>query len=269
MDASELRACLEVAQEAARRGGEVLQSWRQRISVREKARFDLVTEADLASQEAVQSHIHRYFPQHGFLGEEGGATPNSLFESDQPLWIVDPLDGTTNYVHQMPFYAVSIGLAVRQELLLGVIYDPSRSELFHGVRGQGAWLNRERLRTSGVRRLEDALLSTGFPPELHGQEHTLETWRYFSLRTRSLRRTGSTALNLAYVAAGRNDGYWTYQAFAWDAVAGIVLIREAGGCDSRLDGSPYDLAQQDVLCSNGPLHQVLLDGLRALQQAGK
>jgi myo-inositol-1(or 4)-monophosphatase len=258
MNPTELSACLAAAQEAAQRGGAVLQSWRKRISVREKGRFDLVTEADLAAQEAVRSCLLTQFPDHAFLGEEGG----SFGELEQPTWIVDPLDGTTNYVHQMPFYAVSIGLAVGQELLLGVIFDPSRPELFHAARGQGAWLNGERLQTTDTAGLHHALLSTGFPPDLTGQEHTLETWRHFSLRTRSLRRTGSTALNLAYVAAGRNDGFWTHHAFAWDAAAGVVLVREAGGQATRTDGSPYELNHQDVLCTNGPLHPIMLSELR-------
>jgi len=259
MDRTNLRECVAAAQEAARRGGAVLQSWCKRISVREKGRFDLVTEADLASQEAVRSFLDKEFPTHAFLGEEGG----SAGAPNQPTWIVDPLDGTTNYVHQMPFYAVSIGLAVGTDLLVGVIFDPSRGEMFHAAMGLGAWLGDERLQTTATASLDQALLSTGFPPDLTGQEHTLETWRHFSLRTRSLRRTGSTALNLAYVAAGRNDGFWTHHAFPWDAAAGVVLVREAGGLATHVNGQPYGMQATDVLCTNGPLHQVILSELRS------
>lgn len=258
MNARELAEHVEAACEAARRGGQALQDWRQRFTVQEKGRFDLVTEADLAAQQAIEQFLRARFPEHGFLGEESSRSRHSLAErAGRTTWIVDPLDGTTNYVHDCPYYGVSIGLEAEGELVAGVIYDPTRQEMFHAAAGQGAWLNGRRLQATRIDRLEHALLSTGFPPDLHGQEHTLDTWRRFSLRTQSLRRTGSTALNLAYVAAGRHDGYWTYQAFPWDAAAGVVLIREAGGRVTNLDGSPYKLDTLDLLASNGPLHAAM------------
>ncbi len=260
MDAETLREHLEVAAEAARQAGAVLESWRQRFAVREKGRFDLVTDADVAAQQAIQTHLRQRYPHHGFLGEEARAPTHR--SAGQPTWIVDPLDGTTNYVHDCPCYAVSIGLEHEGELWTGVIFDPSRDELFTAARGQGAWLNGRRLRTTQASRLGQALLSTGFPPDLRGQEHTLAAWRDFSLRTRSLRRTGSTALNLAYVAAGRHDGFWTYQAHPWDAAAGAVLVREAGGIVTNINGAPYDLYTLDMLASNGPVHPAMLDVLR-------
>jgi myo-inositol-1(or 4)-monophosphatase len=266
MQAGELREHMEVAGEAARRAGAVLEQWRQRFGVREKGRFDLVTDADLAAQDAIEDFLRGRYPAYGFLGEERRTSAGSRADHDRPTWIVDPLDGTTNYIHDCPPYAVSIGLEHQGELLVGVIFDPSRQELFQAAHGLGAWLNDKRLQTSRVNRLEEALLSTGFPPDLQGQEACLEVWRHFSLRTQSLRRTGSTALNLAYVAAGRHDGFWTIQAHPWDAAGGVVLIREAGGLVTNLDGSPYDLYTLDILASNDPLHPVLLDNLRAVQQ---
>ncbi len=260
MDAETLREHLEVAAEAARQAGVVLESWRQRFAVREKGRFDLVTDADVAAQEAIQTHLKQRCPDHGFLGEEAEAP--TLRSTKQPTWIVDPLDGTTNYVHDCPCYAVSIGLEQEGELWVGVIFDPSRDELFTAARGQGAWLNGRRLQTTQTSRLEQALLSTGFPPDLRGQEHTLAAWRDFSLCTRSLRRTGSTALNLAYVAAGRHDGFWTYQAHPWDAAAGAVLVREAGGIVTNINGAAYDLDTLDMLASNGPLHPAMVEMLQ-------
>jgi myo-inositol-1(or 4)-monophosphatase len=262
MDTDSLRCYVDLACEAARGGGDVLRRYRRRFTVREKGRFDLVTEADLAAQEAIQRLLLEHYPDHAFLGEE--QTAGSITEAvcDRPTWIVDPLDGTTNYVHDVPIYAVSIGLAVDGELRVGVIYDPTRDELFHAAEGLGAWVGSERLQVSTAARLEEALLSTGFPPDMVGQERSLRAWHHLSMRTRSLRRTGSTALNLAYVAAGRNDGFWTYQAFPWDAAAGIVLIHEAGGRVSRPDGRPYTLDQIEVLATNGPLHPVLLEQLR-------
>jgi myo-inositol-1(or 4)-monophosphatase len=265
MESHPLEEYLALAMEAARRAGVVLEQWRNRFEIREKGRFDLVTNADHEAQEAIAELVRKRYPEHGFLGEESRQAPTLRpGATDQPLWIVDPLDGTTNYVHDCPVYAVSIGVEVAGELVVGVIYDPDRKELFSAAKGQGAWLNGRRLRTTRHERLEQALLSTGFPPDLRGQEHTLASWHHFSLRTQSLRRTGSTALNLAYVAAGRHDGFWTYQAHPWDAAGGVVLIREAGGAVTNLDGSDYDLYTLDLLASNGPLHPVLLENFQAL-----
>jgi myo-inositol-1(or 4)-monophosphatase len=277
---------LDAAQEAARRGAAVLEDWRQRFSVREKARFDLVTEADVGSQQAIWDYLHQQFPDHAFVGEEelpasrvalapqasakvSTQTITTIGPDAPPTWIVDPLDGTTNYVHDCPVYCVSIGLLVRGELVVGVVYDPSRQEMFQAAIGQGAWLSRavtedraQRLQTSRSERLEESLLATGFPPDVRGQERALDWWRYFSLRTRSLRRTGSTALNLAYVAAGRFDAYWGFDNHAWDVAAAAVLIREAGGTLTTTTGRPFDPFIPDTLASNGPLHPVLLEAFR-------
>jgi myo-inositol-1(or 4)-monophosphatase len=261
LDHPELRELLGAAEAAARVAGRVLLDWRARFSVTEKGRNDLLTDADVASQEAVQAFLAKRFPRHAFLGEENrhGGLPRP---SDQPTWVVDPLDGTTNYAHGIPVFAVSIGLLIDTQPVLGVIFDPSLDEMFRGGPQLGAWRGTERLRPSQVNNLGAALLSTGFPPDLRGHEHTLEAWRYFSLHAQSLRRTGCTSLNLAYVAAGRHDGFWAHQAWPWDAAAGVALIRAAGGCISHLDGSPYDLFSLDIVASNGPLHSALLTGLR-------
>jgi myo-inositol-1(or 4)-monophosphatase len=253
---------LEAACEAARRGAVVLEEWRSLFQVREKGRFDLVTEADLGSQRAIYSYLGQRFPDHAFLGEEDPGPKNRPGPDAPPTWIVDPLDGTTNYVHDCPMYCVSIGLQIAGALVVGVVYDPRHQELFAAAKGRGAFLNSRPLRTSKASRLEEALLSTGFPPDMRGQERTLAFWRYFSLRTRSLRRTGSTALNMAYVAAGRFDGYWGFDNHAWDVAGGAVLIQEAGGTLSLCDGSPYDPFAPDTVASNGPLHSVMLEALR-------
>jgi myo-inositol-1(or 4)-monophosphatase len=261
--ADELTEYREAACEAARRGAAVLEEWRSRFTVREKARFDLVTDADLGSQRAIRDYLHARFPGHDFLGEEGPGAKARPGPDAPPTWIVDPLDGTTNYVHDCPLYCVSIGLQVAGEPVVGVVFDPARQEMFAAARGQGAWLGPRRLQTSPASRLEEALLATGFPPDLRGQERTLEWFRYFSLRTRSLRRTGSTALNLAYVAAGRFDGYWAFDNHVWDVAGGVVLVREAGGVVTNVDGSAFDPYTPDGLASNGPLHPVLLEALAA------
>ncbi len=254
---------LDAACEAARRAAEVLESWRSRFQVREKARFDLVTDADVASQRTIREYLGQRFPAHGFLGEEDGAEQGRPGLDAPPTWIVDPIDGTTNYVHDCPFYCVSIGLQVAGELVVGVVLDPSRQELFRAAQGLGAWVGARRLRVSAASRLEEALLATGFPPDVRGQERTLDWWRWFSLHTRSLRRTGSTALNLAYVAAGRFDGYWAFNNHVWDVAGAVVLVREAGGVITNVDGTPFDPYTPDGLASNGPLHPVLLEAFRA------
>jgi myo-inositol-1(or 4)-monophosphatase len=193
------------------------------------------------------------------LGEEDKEAKRRLGSDAPPTWIVDPLDGTTNYVHEYPCYCVSIGLQVAGELVVGAICDPSRQELFSAARGLGAWLGDRRLRTSRTSRLQDALLATGFPPDLRGHEKTLAWWRELSLLSQSLRRTGSTALNLAYVAAGRFDAYWAFDNWAWDVAAGVVLVREAGGVVTNIDGKPFDPFTPDALAANGSLHPVLLE----------
>jgi myo-inositol-1(or 4)-monophosphatase len=261
---AELLQTMDVAKEAARRGAAVLQEWRSRFQVREKARFDLVTEADLGSQKAIYDHLRLRFPQHDCLGEEDAGPRSRPGQDAPPTWIVDPLDGTTNYVHDCPLYCVSIGLQVAGELVVGVVYDPPRQEMFAAAHGHGAWLNDQRLRTSSASSLDQALLATGFPPDVRGQELTLGWWRHFSLRTRSLRRTGSTALNMAYVAAGRFDGYFAFDNHVWDVAGAAVLVREAGGTLSNIDGSPYDPYTPDALVSNGPLHPMLLEQFRTL-----
>src|SRR5262245_8329321 len=236
----ELTVYREAAQEAARRGAAVLAEWRQRFSVREKGRADLVTDADVGSQNAIRAYLTGLFPGHAFLGEEGPESKSRPGPGAPPTWIVDPLDGTTNYVHDCPLYCVSIGLQIAGALVVGVVYDPSRQEMFHAAKGQGAWLNEQRLQTSTTAKLDEALLATGFPPDLRAQEQALDWWRYFSFNARSLRRTGSTALNLAWLAAGRFDGYWGFDNHVWDVAGGVVIVREAGGIITNPDGSKYD-----------------------------
>lgn len=252
----------EAACEAARRGAAVLARWRETFAVREKGRADLVTEADEGAQAAIREYLHERFPDHGFLGEEGDAAKNRPRPGAPPTWIVDPLDGTTNYVHDIPLYCVSVGLEVAGELVVGAVYEPTRDEMFHAARGQGAHLNWRRLRTSATSELDQAILSTGFPPDMRGVERPLDWWRYFSLHARSIRRTGSTAINLAYLAAGRFDGFYAFDNHVWDVAGGVVIVREAGGVVTNVDGTPYDAYRPEALASNGALHPALVAAMR-------
>jgi myo-inositol-1(or 4)-monophosphatase len=262
MSTETLSDYLDAAREAARRAAVVLEHWRSRFQVREKGRFDLVTDADVESQRTIREYLSGRYPHHAHLGEEDKGPKLRPGPDAPPTWIVDPIDGTTNYVHDCPLYCVSIGLQVAGELVVGVVLDPSRNEMFAAAKGLGAWVNERRLQTSKVDSLDRALLATGFPPDLIGQEKTLEWWRQLSLKTQSLRRTGSTALNMAYVAAGRFDGYWAFDNHVWDVAGATVLIREAGGTLTNVDGSEYDAYTPDALASNGPLHSVLLEFFR-------
>jgi myo-inositol-1(or 4)-monophosphatase len=251
------------AEEAARLGAGILEQWRSKFSVREKGRADLVTEADLASQKAIQAFLKERFPDHDFLGEEdpGAKEGRGPAIDAPPTWIVDPLDGTSNYVHDVPAYCVSIGLMVAGELVVGVIYDPRLNELFSAATGLGATLNGKPIAVSETHLMANAMMSTGFPPDPDKQERNLLWWKKFTYQAQALRRTGSTALNMAYVSCGRFDAYWAFDNFAWDVAAGVVLVREAGGLVSRISGDKCDPFQQDLVCANPTLHGLLIDSL--------
>ncbi|HKB01236.1 MAG TPA: inositol monophosphatase family protein [Gemmataceae bacterium] len=251
------------AEEAARLGAARLEEWRARFSVREKAQADLVTEADHASQQAIRTFLMARFPAHDFLGEEDLGAKEGRLRPDVPTWIVDPLDGTANYVHDVPAYCVSVGFAANGELVAGAIYDPRQGEMFSAATGLGATLNGRPIRVSAVSELRAALLATGFPPDPRCQERNLHYWRTFAYRAQALRRTGSTALNLAYVAAGRFDGYWAYDNWAWDIAAGAVLVREAGGVVTRADGLPLDPFRPDIVAANRAIHAAMIERLAA------
>jgi myo-inositol-1(or 4)-monophosphatase len=261
-DASRLPEFLAAAVEAARRGAAVLEGWRARFSVREKSRADLVTDADTASQQTIKEVLLGRFPDHLFLGEEeavGVPIEETRPAPDSPpIWVVDPLDGTSNYVHDVPAYCVSIGLWAGGEAVVGVILDPRMNETFTAARGLGAFLNDRPIRVSTVPAVRDGMIATGFPANYQKQLRNLDTWAKLSGHVQSLRRTGSTALNMAYVAAGRFDGYWAYDNWAWDVTAGMALIREAGGRVTAVDGGPPDPFRHDILATNGLIHDELL-----------
>lgn len=261
-NATDLSECLAAAVEAARRGAAALESWRTRFAVKEKARADLVTDADNASQQAIKDFLMGRFPDHHFLGEEDsvGKSPEETRPpaGSPPVWIVDPLDGTSNYVHGVPAYCVSIGLWAGGKPVVGVVLDPRLNELFTAAAGQGAFLNGSPIRVSDVATLGQSLVSTGFPADFEKRMRNLDPWAKFTATAQTLRRTGSTALNMAYLAAGRHDGYWAYDNFAWDTVGGAALILEAGGTLSTVDGKPFDPFRPDILASNGRIHAEML-----------
>ena len=240
---------LVTCEKAAAAGAAELLSWRGRFSAREKSARDLVTDADLASQQAIRAVIQADFEGHGFLGEEA-PDPAQL---DRPYcWIVDPLDGTTNYVHDYPCFAVSVAVAERGELVAGVVLDPLRQECFRAAKGLGSQLNGQNVATSSTSEIENSLVAVSFPPDLQAESPDLRAFLEVATRCQAVRRTGSAALNLAYVACGRLDAHWAYFIHPWDSAAGVLLVREAGGVATASDGGDYLLSNGDYAVSATP-----------------
>jgi myo-inositol-1(or 4)-monophosphatase len=252
---------LEVAAAAAREGGRVLLERFARVrTIQFKGERDLVTDGDRAAEAAIIAHLRAAFPDHRILSEEAG----SLDGAGEILWVIDPLDGTTNFAHGLPCFSVSIGCLREDELLCGAVYDPTRDDLFTAVPGRGARRNGEPLRVSDTAELSQGLLATGFPYAiLRRPDNNLDHHANFSLAARAVRRIGSAALDLCYVAAGWFDGYWELSTGAWDVAAGVLIVREAGGTVTDAWGQPIrlGLAPTSILASNGRLHAAMLEVL--------
>lgn len=257
MDSRQLEIFLDIATEAALSAGAVLQDyWGNLQEIREKGRpGDLVTEADQAAEAAVLAVLKRHVPQHPILAEESGQMGDRQSEF---LWAIDPLDGTTNYAHQYPFVAVSVGLLIEGVPQVGVVYNPIHQELFRAAKGLGATCNRRSIKVSQTSELERSLLVTGFA---YDRRQTTDTnyaeFCHLTHLTQGVRRDGAAALDLAYVAAGRLDGYWERGLSIWDIAAGIVLVEEAGGKVTAYDRSPVQLETGRILATNGRIHDRL------------
>jgi myo-inositol-1(or 4)-monophosphatase len=243
---------LEAASEIAREAGALLVNhFEGRVAIELKGDFDLVTEADRASEKLVIERLRTYFPSHSIVAEEGGGFQGS---SDY-RWYVDPLDGTTNFAHNFPMFNVTLGLECAGEMVAGVIYDPLRQEMFTAERGGGAYLNHRRIRVSDVRRLEDSLACTGFPNHKRRGNLNIHFYYQLAMASHGVRRTGSAALDLAYVACGRLDLFWEFGLHTWDMAAGTLLVREAGGKVSDMNGDPLNISSSPhLLADNGALH---------------
>jgi myo-inositol-1(or 4)-monophosphatase len=247
---------LQTCEEAARAGGQILLDWVGKIEAREKGPADLVTQADLASQEEIRRILLGKYPSHRFVGEEGGGSAGS---DSEYRWIVDPLDGTTNYVHQIPMYCTSIGLEFRGEMICGVVFDPVSKECYTAESGGGAHLNGKRISASCMQTLEDSVAAVSFPPRVGRNSRELEEFARAIAVFQAVRRTGSTALNLCYVAAGRFDVYWGNNNKAWDVAAGAIIVREAGGVVSNYDGGKLNIDHPQLVASaTGALHEKML-----------
>lgn len=260
MKKPELEKIRRAAVEAAVEAGKVtLRYYRKALDVREKARSSLVTVADLKSEALIRKLLGRKFPSFQFRGEEGGSNASAAL--DAPMWHVDPLDGTTNFVHGFPLYCVSIGLALADEPLVGVIHIPTLSETFHAAKGCGARMNRRAIRVSRRTKLSECLLTTGFA-YIHKEEAIspeIDRFKRAHLEARAVRRPGAAAIDLAYVAAGVFDGFWERNLSSWDICAGISLVREAGGLVTTYDGGSVSLDGREILATNGHVHDSMIE----------
>ena len=247
-----LTTAIEIAQEA----GALLSDFAaQKIGFELKGDYDLVTAADRASEALVVERLKKHFPDHSIIGEEGGGQ----ITSSEYRWYVDPLDGTTNFAHGFPVYNVTLGLERNGELLAGVIFDPTRNEMFSAERGAGAFLNGERISVSRAQRIDDCLVSTGFPSRRRHQNVNIHFYYQLAMMSHGVRRAGAAAIDLAYVACGRLDAFWEFGLNPWDMAAGILLVEEAGGQVSTMKGEPHQLNSPHMLASNGTLHQPILN----------
>jgi len=222
-----------------------------------KGDIDLVTEADLASENLIIERIRSYYPQHGILAEESGEAVLVGGKRSEWKWIIDPLDGTTNYAHGYPCFCVSIALEYKAVLEVGVVYDPVRNEMFAAERGKGATLNSRTIRVSEIDELNRAMVCTGFPYNVRERPDFARDFANFTMSAQAVRRDGSAAIDLAYVACGRFDGFWEDGLNPWDTAAGVLLIQEARGRVTNFDNGPLDIYTPKVLASNGLIHDAM------------
>ena len=250
-----LPAMSAIAREA---GALLMHHFQQGLKIEYKGDADLVTAADRASEALIRERVSKQFPSHDVLGEEQGLKDRG----SEYRWYVDPLDGTTNFAHGFPVFAVSMGLehrsAAEEIRIAGVVYDPTRDELFTAEKGRGAHLNGQPIRVSKIAQLKESLLATGFPSHKRHKNPNIFFYHEITLKTHGVRRPGSAALDLCNVASGRFDGFWEFNLNPWDTAAGALIVEEAGGKVSRFDGTPFELNSRETLASNGLVHDALI-----------
>ena len=254
----------EVGADIAREAGRfLLEKFHSHFTVSHKGAVNLVTDADIAAENMIVSRIRSAFPGHSILAEEIHNLSQDENLGSSCRWIIDPLDGTTNFAHGYPVFSVSIGLEMAGELELGVVYDPTRDELFTARRGGGSFCNGVSLHVSTTGSLLSSLLATGFPYDIQtSKENNLNNFCAFAVRTQGIRRAGSAAVDLCYVAAGRFDGFWELKLNPWDCAAGFLMVREAGGIVTNFRGHPASINGREVVASNGLIHQEMLEVLK-------
>jgi len=247
---------LKIAKDVAREAGRMLRRcFHQKGEIYYKGEVNLVTEADRQAQQLIFKRLSSFYPSHGFLAEEG-------LEKDKDAefrWIFDPLDGTTNFAHKFPVFSVSLALERNREVVCGVVYDPMREEMFWAAKRKGAYLNRTRINVSSTENLGKSLLATGFPYDIRQSKiNNINHFTNFLLNAQAVRRCGSAALDLCYVACGRFDGFWELKLNPWDVAAGALIVREAGGQASDFKGKEFNIYHPEVLASNGLIHKQMI-----------
>jgi len=251
---------MTVAQDAARKAGAVLRTNIQGVrTIRYKGDINLVTEMDMQSERVIVETLHAYFPQHNIIAEE----ETNLHTSSEFTWIIDPLDGTTNYAHGYPCFSVSLALKEKGNIILGVVYDPMRDELYSASKGGGSYLNGRPIAVSRAQELIKSLLATGFPYDRAASErNNLDYFRDLLMASQEVRRDGSAALDLCSVASGRFDGFWELKLKPWDVAAGSLIVTEAGGMVTDLSGGAFNLHDEEILATNGAIHSKMLGIMR-------
>ena len=260
-----MNSYLQIAVEAAREAGSILLAeYAKPAQIHYKSDVDIVTQADKRSEDAVVAKLRTHFPKHTIVAEEGTGHEHLGGATGKPgeyRWYVDPLDGTTNFAHKYPCFAVSIGLAQvaqdgsgTEDFLAGVVLNPVSGELFTAEKGGGAHLNQKQIRVSSVEKLATSLVATGFPPANRKEGRNIHYYGQFTLNSHGVRRDGSAALDLSFVACGRFDGFWEFGLKPWDTAAGVCILREAGGTFTDLEGKPYRLGGPSLLASNAKIH---------------
>ena len=249
---------LNFAMQTAREAGKILlDKFGKKINIHKKGDINLVTEADLASEKFIIEQINTYYPRHSILAEESGV---AIVDGESVWkWIIDPLDGTTNYAHGYPCFCVTIALENKGEIVVGVTFDPTRDEMFSAEKESGAFLNNKKIHVSDTEKLGDALICTGFPYDVAERDNFARHFTKFVSNVRGIRRDGSAAIDMAYVACGRFDGFWEEGLHAWDVAAGTLLIAEAGGRVSYYDNSEFSIYNPPICASNGLIHSEMLN----------
>ncbi|MGC2330329.1 MAG: inositol monophosphatase family protein [Candidatus Acidiferrales bacterium] len=258
---------LKVASDIAREAGAVLRKEFDRPKkISYKGEVDIVTESDRRSEEIIVARLQEHFPGHAIIAEEGGGAAAA---GAKYCWHVDPLDGTTNFAHGYPCFAVSIGLSEDGEPIAGVVFNPVSDEFFTALRGEGAYLNEQRIHVSTIEKLATSLVATGFPTHQRKRSANINYYWEFTLRSHGVRRDGSAALDLCSVACGRFDAFWEFRLNSWDTAAGVLLVREAGGIVTAIDGGPYQLGGPGLLASNGLIHEEMKEVSEIAERAPK
>jgi myo-inositol-1(or 4)-monophosphatase len=261
MTANAASGFLPQATTIARDAGKLLMPFfERRIGFEYKGDVDLVTEADRASERFIVSRLRATWPDHDIVAEEGTRDTHG----GGYRWYVDPLDGTTNFAHGYPVFCVSMGLELEGQVIAGILYDPTRDELFTAEKGGGATLNGKAIHVSTTTTLAESILGTGFPSFKRHKNPNIHFYHQITLRSHGIRRAGSAALDLANVAAGRYDGFWEFNLNPWDTAAGVILVQEAGGTVTRFDGTPFRIDSKETMASNGIIHEELLQNFREI-----